>query len=246
MDFELLQWVAIFAIFIWTGFVRTGIGFGGAALGLPLLLLVEDRPLFFLPIIATHLLLITAMTTGLRFKYIDWGFVKNSMGWMIIPKIAGVIGLLSLPNTWLVTFVFVITALYAVTWLMQRELPYQSKWTDRGLLLVGGYVSGVSLVGAPLIATVAMRHVALESYRDTLFVLWFLLVSVKMAGFIIVGQDLQTEWAALFLLPALIGHFIGMRFHQQILHQGGSRMKRFLGGGLLLVSFIGLGQTLWF
>jgi uncharacterized membrane protein YfcA len=244
MDFELWQWVAIVVIFIWTGFVRTGIGFGGAALGLPLLLLVEDQPLFFLPIIATHLLIITSMSTGLRFKHIDWAFVKYSMSWMLLPKIAGVIGLLSLPNTWLVVFVFIITALYAISWLIQRELPYQSKWTDRGLLLVGGYVSGVSLVGAPLIATVAIRHVAIERYRDTLFVLWFFLVAIKMSGFVIVGQDLQTDWAFILLAPALIGHFIGMRFHKQIIHQGNNRMKRFLGGGLLVVSFVGLLQTL--
>ena len=243
MEFTLAQGVAISMIFLWTGFVRSSIGFGGASLGLPLLLLVVDQPLLFLPIIAIHLLVVTLMTTGLRFKHIDWGFVKYSMSWMLIPKIAGVIGLLSLPNTWLVVFVFAITALYAISWLLQRELPYQSKWTDRVLLLVGGYFSGMSLVGAPLIVPVATRHVAIERYRDTLFVLWFLLVAIKMSAFIAVGQDLQAGWAALFLIPALIGHFIGLRFHQQLMHQGGGLMKRFLGGGLLLVSLIGLGQA---
>ena len=54
-DFTSGQLLAISVIFIWTGFVRTGIGFGGAALGLPLLLLVDDKPLVFLPIIGTHL-----------------------------------------------------------------------------------------------------------------------------------------------------------------------------------------------
>jgi hypothetical protein len=36
-------------IFMWAGFVRTGLGFGGAALGLPLMLLVGASPVYWLP-----------------------------------------------------------------------------------------------------------------------------------------------------------------------------------------------------
>ena len=32
-------------IFVWIGFVRTGLGFGGAVLGLPLLMLVKGSPI---------------------------------------------------------------------------------------------------------------------------------------------------------------------------------------------------------
>ncbi|HEB77438.1 MAG TPA: sulfite exporter TauE/SafE family protein, partial [Methylothermaceae bacterium] len=64
MDFTAGQWAAILLIFLWSGFVRTGIGFGGAALGLPLLLLVEDEPLLWLPIIGIHLLVFTSLTAG--------------------------------------------------------------------------------------------------------------------------------------------------------------------------------------
>ena len=45
------------AIFVWSGFVRAGLGFGVAVLTLPLLLAVDDRPLFWLPILALHLLI---------------------------------------------------------------------------------------------------------------------------------------------------------------------------------------------
>ena len=34
LDFTLYQTIAIALLFIWAGFVRTGLGFGGAALGL--------------------------------------------------------------------------------------------------------------------------------------------------------------------------------------------------------------------
>ena len=57
MDFSSTQIIVISGIFVWSGFVRAGLGFGGAALALPLMLLVADKPLFFLPIIATHLLI---------------------------------------------------------------------------------------------------------------------------------------------------------------------------------------------
>lgn len=236
--------MAVLAIFVWSGFVRTGIGFGGAAFGLPLLLLVEDQPLFFLPIIACHLLFFTSITAAGRLRHIDWGFIKHAMAWLTIPKIFGVIGLLSLPTTWLVNFVFVITAVYAVSWIIQREIRYRSPWVDRVLLIIGGYVSGVSLVGAPLIAAVAIKRVSLEQYRNTLFVLWFILVSIKLIALAIAGVDLQLAWAALLLIPAGIGHVFGLKAHEYILHQDSGNVQRILGSGLLVVAILGLFSSL--
>lgn len=245
MEFSNAQWVAIVLIFVWSGFVRTGIGFGGAALGLPLLLLVRDEPLLFLPVIAVHLLIFTTLTAGSRLRHIDWRFVKHAMGWMIVPKLAGVIGLLSLPGSWMAVFVFAISAVYAVSWIVQRELRRHSPWVDRALLVAGGYVSGASLVGAPLIAAVAIRQVPLNAYRDTLFVLWFLLVTIKMGAFVAADVDLHLEMALWLLLPAGIGHVAGLRVHRLLLGSDSARVKRWLGVGLLTVSLAGLAQTLW-
>ena len=61
-DLALYQYVLIGLIFIWSGFVRSGLGFGGAVLSLPFLLLVLDDPLVFLPIIAVHLLVFSSLT----------------------------------------------------------------------------------------------------------------------------------------------------------------------------------------
>ena len=118
-DFTHGQLLAIAAIFIWTGFVRTGIGFGGAALGLPLLLLVDDKPLVFLPIIGTHLLFFTSLTLLSRIKNVNWPIVAKVMAIIVLPKIAGLIGLFNLPNNWLVIIVFCITLFYGITWLFQ-------------------------------------------------------------------------------------------------------------------------------
>jgi hypothetical protein len=58
MNDELIHMVTpVSLIFMWAGFVRTGLGFGGAALGLPLMLLVGASPVYWLPVIGLHLLL---------------------------------------------------------------------------------------------------------------------------------------------------------------------------------------------
>ncbi|MEL6710856.1 MAG: sulfite exporter TauE/SafE family protein [Pseudomonadota bacterium] len=245
-DFALFtptQWIAILAIFVWSGFIRTGIGFGGAAFSLPLLLLVSDQPLFFLPIIALHLFVASAITITGRLQQIDWGFIRRVLTWLTLPKILGVIGLLSLPNTWLVNFVFAITLLYAINWILQRDIRYRSPWIDRALFVLGGYVSGASLVGSPLIAAVAIQRVALEHYRNTLFILWFILVSIKLIAFVVADVDLQWAWAGLLLIPAGIGHVLGLKAHHFLLHQDSSTIQRILGSALLLVALIGLYST---
>ncbi|MGY8861077.1 MAG: TSUP family transporter [Pseudomonadales bacterium] len=241
MDFSTTQLIAISAIFVWSGFVRAGLGFGGAALALPLLLIVLDQPLFFLPIIATHLLIFSSITAGRGLKNIDRAFLKESLRWMIIPKLAGVIGLLSLPNDWMVWIIYAITGFYAITWIIKWEIRSQSPWVDRLLFIIGGYFSGVSLIGAPLIVAVAVRKMAIDAYRDTLFVLWFILVVIKMLAFAIAGVDLQWQWSLVLLLPTTLGHLMGLRFHQQMLKRDPQVVRQWLGACLLGI----IGMALW-
>ncbi|MDC9720680.1 MAG: TSUP family transporter [Gammaproteobacteria bacterium] len=242
MDFTTAQLIAISAIFVWSGFVRAGLGFGGAALALPLLLMVVDQPLFFLPIVATHLLFFSSITTGLSIKNLDRAFLRQSLSWMIIPKLVGVIGLLSLPNEWMVLIIYAITGFYAITWILKWEIRSQSPWVDRLLLILGGYFSGVSLIGAPLIIAVAVRKVAIESYRDTLFALWFILVVIKMSAFAIAGVDLQWQWSLMLLAPTAIGHLLGLKFHQQMLKRDPKIVRQWIGSGLLAIICIALLQ----
>jgi len=130
MDFTSGQLIAIALIFVWSGFVRAGLGFGGAALVLPLLLMVIDQLLFFLPIVATHLLIFSSVASARRFKNIDRAFLREALSWMIIPKLIGVIGLLSLPSQWMVMIIYAITGFYAITWVLKWEIRSQSPgWT---------------------------------------------------------------------------------------------------------------------
>ena len=56
VDLSWVQYALIGLVFIWSGFVRSGLGFGGAVLSLPFLLLIDNNPLVYLPIISVHLL----------------------------------------------------------------------------------------------------------------------------------------------------------------------------------------------
>jgi len=64
MVFDTTSLVLVSLIFLWTGFVRTGLGFGGAAIGLPLMLLIGGSPVYWLPVIGIHLLFFFVVNTG--------------------------------------------------------------------------------------------------------------------------------------------------------------------------------------
>jgi len=234
------QLIAITLIFIWTGFVRSGIGFGGAALGLPLLLLVDDKPLVFLPIIGTHLLFFTTITLASRSHNINWPVVGKVMAVIVLPKIAGLIGLFNFSNFWLVMAVFSITLFYGVTWLINYTIKSQSKVVDVILLMLGGYVSGTSLIGAPLIAAVVARYVTRIQLRETLFVLWIILVILKMGAFVAYDVDLQWQFSLVLLPFVAIGHVIGLKAHDYLVTSDSTLFHRFLGLSLIVVSLVGL------
>lgn len=247
MDFNIINFSAtelglIAVIFIWTGFVRSGLGFGGAALGLPLMLFIYDQPLYWLPIIGAHLLFFTSLTLRSRLNNVDWAYLKKSSIYIIPPALIGVLGLITLPNHWLIIFIYSVTLFYAITWFLNMNIRSNNNWLDRFLLAVGGYIAGTSLTGAPLMVAVYMRNVAAEQLRNTLFVLWFILVSIKMTTFKALGVDIQLL-TALYLIPiAAIGHIVGLKTHDLIL-KNDQQFKRIIGGVLIVISMLGLMQV---
>lgn len=229
-------------LFIWTGFVRSGLGFGGAALGLPLLLFVHNQPIDWLPIIGFHLLFFSGLTLRTRLNNVDWQYLRRSSLLIVPAALVGVFGLLTLPNQWLVIFIYSVTLVYAFIWLMNWSLMSNNDWLDRIFLLSGGYIAGTSLTGAPLMVAVFARNVNQQQLRNTLFVLWFTLVTIKMTTFAILDVDLQFL-SALALLPvAAIGHYIGLKVHELILANDRG-FKRVIGGVLILISTSGLIQA---
>ena len=229
-------------IFIWTGFVRSGLGFGGAALGLPLMLFIYNQPIYWLPIIGSHLLFFTSLTLRSRINNVDWAYLKKSSIYIIPPALIGVFGLINLPNNWLIIFIYSVTLFYAVIWFLNMNIRSNNEWLDRFLLAVGGYVAGTSLTGAPLMVAVYMRNVSAAQLRNTLFVLWFILVAIKMSTFKALGVEINIL-TAIYLLPiAAIGHIIGLKAHDIII-KNDQEFKRIIGGVLILISILGLSQV---
>jgi len=241
LHFDLSQTLLVALLFVWAGFVRSGLGFGGAALGLPLLLFIDDRPLLWLPIIGTHLLFFSALTLRTRLRNVDWAYLRRAMVWIVPAALAGIAGLLNLPLRWLLLFIYSVTLFYGFIWLMNWAIHSRRTWVDKLLLIFGGYIAGTSLTGAPLIVAVFMRNVPLAQLRNSLFVLWFVLVSIKMATFAAVGVNLHLKAAALLLPVAAVGHVIGLKAHEAILAND-SAFKRIIGAGLMVVSALGLAK----
>lgn len=239
LDFSVSQTLIVCLLFVWAGFVRTGLGFGGAALGLPLMLFLNPDPLLWLPIIGTHLLFFSGLTLSQRLHNVDWAYLRHSAFYIIPPAIVGVFGLVNLPTLWLNVFIYAVSLFYGMIWMLNRSIESHGGWVDKLLLMLGGYVAGTSLTGAPLMVAVYMRHVAKEKLRDTLFVLWFVLVSLKMTTFLALSVDMHFT-AALWLIPvAAIGHVLGLKAHDAITRND-LTFKRWIGGGLVIVSSLGL------
>lgn len=238
-----LQLTLVFLLFVWTGFVRSGLGFGGAALGLPLLLLIDEQPLLWLPIIGIHLLFFSALTLRTRIRNVHWTYLRRAALYVIPGALVGVLGLINLPTRWLLLFIYGITLFYAVLWLMNWSIYSQRPWVDKVLLVLGGYVAGTSLSGAPLMVAVFMRNVPLAQLRNTLFVLWFVLVTMKLATFAAFRIDLQWFTAAALIPVAAVGHVLGLRVHDAIL-ENQRAFQRWIGAGLLVVCTVGLAK-LW-
>ena len=258
LDLNTLQIFLTIVIFIWSGFVRSGLGFGGAIFTLPFLLLVYNDPLFFLPIISINLLFFASITLG-REQWkkisnsnntrasepkINWGFIRYSLPIMLAPKVVGVIGLLILPIDLMNIIIFALIAGYGITYITDREMRSNNAVMDIIFLALGAYISGTSLLGGPLIIAVALRYIKPQEYRSTLFVIWFFLVSIKMAAFAAAGVDLQF-YNALLLLPfAGIGHYLGLKLHERLINQADRGFYRTIGWILLITSCAGIAQNL--
>lgn len=258
-ELSLFQYALIALIFTWSGFVRSGLGFGGAVMSLPFLLLIDNQPLVYLPIIAVHLLFFSALTVGQNWLKqqrnallvvdrqegqskgtVDWRYLKKALMIMIVPKMIGVLGLLTLPANLMTGIIFVIVGAYAFSYIFNKPFKSNHPALDTFFLVLGAYISGTSLIGAPLIIAVFATHVAKHLLRDTLFVLWFILVTIKMATFIYAGVDLQLIHHLWLLPAAAVGHVIGLRFHKKIALGDAKIFYRWLGVALLAVSLFGM------
>ena len=135
--------------------------------------------------------------------------------------------------------VYLITILYSLTWLNNSQIISKKTWVNNLLLFFGGYLSGTSLMGGVLLVAVYMNHIDLKKLRNTLFVLWFFLVSIKMVAFMAVGVYIDWRFSLMLIPVAALGHFIGLRMHERMI-KSDAKFKRWMGGVLIIVCMVGL------
>ena len=163
-----------------------------------------------------------------------------------MPKMAGIIGLLTLPPVIMSSIILLIVLAYAIGYIVNRPIEIKTKLQEYGFLGLGAYVSGTSLTGAPLIVPVVAARVEKHELRNTLFVLWWILTSIKLISFVIAGIDLQLVHH-LWLLPcAFVGHLLGNKMHNYLVEQETPTFFRVLGIALVIVSITGLVKPLVF
>ena len=228
--------------FWWSGFVRAGIGFGGAGLMYPIALLVVDSVLFLVPIICFQLLFFTTATLVKEHTQIDW----RVLGWLLLiclpTFLVGVFGLINLPDSTILLIVYVVLIAYALGYILDFRLEHSKKWIEIPALMLGGYVGGMSLAGAPIIAAVAIGHLQKHNVRATLFVLWILLVILKVATLYSFDVDLQFRQQLWAFPCALVGHVMGLRLHQRLLTLQNQNFYRWMGIALLVLSLVGVAR----
>ena len=234
------QWVAVVLCFFWSGFVRSGLGFGGAALTLPMLLMINNDPLFYLPAICWQLLFFSLLTVSTRWSNVNWQHVRHLCLLLFLPFAAGLFGLLNLPGGILTLFVYGTTLFYGFVYMLDKLMVSRNRYMDALCILGGGYASGVSLVGAPLIVAYSTRHLPVTQLRDTLFAIWIILVVAKISTFVAAGVNLQWQ-LTLFTFPFVaLGHWLGLLMHRRLLNSNRKYFHRVIGAGLVSVSILGL------
>ena len=130
--------------------MRSGLGFGGALFTLPFLLLIHNDPLFFLPIISLHLLFFAGLTLvqaelgkkDADSTRVNWQFVRFALLVMLVPKLAGVIGLLVLPTALMNLIIFSLIAGYSLTYILGKPLQSNSWVVALAFLITAAYISG--------------------------------------------------------------------------------------------------------
>lgn len=239
-DLSTVQMIMLMPVFTWSGFVRAGLGFGGTALALPFALIVVESAQVVVPLFLVQLFLFSVVNTVQHWTNVDRRYLGYLVALLVLPVLAGVVSLVRLPNDALVTFVYLCVLGFAIQYLVQFEVKSAGKAVDLFLLMAGGYVLGATTAGGPPIVAVSMRHVAQDKVRDTLLCLWSLFAMVNLVALFQAEVDLQWR-SQLWLLPAtLVGHWLGDRFHQQLLTMQTAVFYRVLGVTLMAVTVIGL------
>ena len=240
MEFTPVSIIILLIAFWWSGFVRAGLGFGGAGLMYPIAFLVVDSVIFIVPIVGMHLLFFTSITLAKGgYRKVDWPTTLKILVIVLPIKILGFFGLLQLPDFFLLMSVYAILIVYSLGYIFNIKSKPKA-WLNIPTLVFGGYVSGLSLSGAPLIAAVALQYLKKHQARESMYVLWVVLVLIKLGT--LIAYDVDMQWQHhLWLLPAaIVGAVMGGRMHERLQEMQNDSFYRWMGLALLALSLTGL------
>ena len=230
--------------FLWSGFIRSGLGFGGLVLTLPFALMVVDSPLDIMPLAVVHAFVVGISTVFLRFRNVDWMQLLKMIKVMAIPVLFGLFGLITIPETWLLLLVFGVVLMYSLNYIRPFIQLKVGGWSSTLVLMLGGYLSGLALIGSPLIVAVAGHRIERHRLRDSLLALWVVLSPPKLVILFYSGVDLHLDWQWWLLPVNLLGHLLGMKFHDHLLKLRTETFYRWLGAVLILVVLVGIYRVL--
>ncbi len=230
--------------FLWSGFIRSGLGFGGLVLTLPFALMVVDSPLDIMPLAIVHAFVVGVSTVVLRFNNVDWLQLWRMFWIMAIPVGLGLFGLITIPEYWLLILVFGVVLTYSLNYIRPFIRLKGGRWSDTATLMLGGYLSGLALIGSPLIVAVAGHRIERHRLRDSLLALWVILSPPKLVILFYSGVDLHLDWQWWLLPVNLAGHLLGMKFHDHLLNLRSGVFYRWLGLMLVVVVLFGITRVL--
>ena len=230
--------------FLWSGFIRSGLGFGGLVLTLPFALMVVDSPLDIMPLAIVHVFVVGVWTVVFRFRNVDWLELFKMLRVMVIPLLFGLFGLITIPESWLLLLVFGVVLIYSLNYIHPFIEIQKGGWSNNLVLMMGGYLSGLALIGSPLIVAVAGHRILRSRLRDSLLALWVILSPPKLGILFYSGVDLHLDWQWWLLPVNLVGHFIGIKFHDHLLQLRSESFYRWLGVVLMMVVLVGIFRVL--
>ncbi len=245
MELSVYAVIVLMLAFCWSGFIRAGLGFGGAGLMYPVALLAVDSVVFLVPIICIQLLVFSSFTLIKDYRLINWRVAGGLMAVIFPTYMIGVFGLISLPEKTVLFIVYIVIIVYSLNYIFASGIKKPRRWVEIPALLLGGYVSGISLSGAPIIAAVGIQYLDKNQIRPTFFVLWAIVCIIKLITLYSYGVNLQLIHQ-LWLLPcAFAGHFLGLKLHDRLLKIQTRAFYRMMGIALLVLCLVSMARQLW-
>lgn len=226
--------------------IRSWLGFGEALVAVPLLALR-------IPIdTAAPVAVLVSITVAAIVVVQDWRDIHvRSAGWLVAATLAGIpigLWLLTRIDARVVKAILAIVILAFASYSLAKRSPVHLRSDRLGWLLGCGFLAGVlggayGMNGPPLVVYGSLRRWSAAHFRATLQAYFLPASALGMAGYWVAGlwAPPVTRYYLLSLPGALVAVVLGRVLNRRLRDHV---FLRFAYGGLVVVSFILLAQSL--